>query len=89
MSNGYTESNAAILDLNDGEIEHKANLSSTKRAQLLSSVFKTQSHLWWTSYREEKIYRTDLELNKFIISVNEAKVEEGGEGAILIKLKNL
>ena len=33
--------------------------------------------------------RTDLELNKFIISVNEAKVEEGGEGAILIKLKNL
>jgi len=66
LSNGYTESNAAILDLNNGEIEHKANLSSTKRAQLLSSVFKTESHLWWTSYREEKIYRTDLDLTNVL-----------------------
>jgi len=33
--------------------------------------------------------RTDLELNKFVVSINEAKVKDGGEGAILIKLKSL
>ena len=32
---------------------------------------------------------SDFEINKLIISVNEADVEDGGEGAILIKLKNL
>ena len=29
------------------------------------------------------------ELNKFIISINDAEKKDGGEGAILIKLKNL
>ena len=29
------------------------------------------------------------ELNKFIISINDAEKEDGGEGAIIIKLKNL
>ena len=29
------------------------------------------------------------ELNKIIISINEADVKDGGEGAILIRLKNL
>ncbi len=33
--------------------------------------------------------RSDLELNKFIISINEADIKDGGKGAILIKLKNL
>tara|TARA_Y100001958_G_C20813280_1_gene271382 strand:+ start:30 stop:446 length:417 start_codon:yes stop_codon:yes gene_type:complete len=33
--------------------------------------------------------KSDHELSKFIISINEAKPKEGGEGAILIKLKNL
>ena len=33
--------------------------------------------------------RSDLELYKFIISINKADVKDGGEGAILIKLKNL
>ena len=33
--------------------------------------------------------RSDLEINKLIISINEAKVKDGGDGAILIKLKNL
>ena len=32
---------------------------------------------------------SDLELSKLIISVNEADIKDGGEGAILIKLKNL
>ena len=32
---------------------------------------------------------SDLELNKLIISVNEADIKDGGEGAILIRLKNL
>ena len=29
------------------------------------------------------------DLNKFIISINEAEKKDGGEGAIIIKLKNL
>ena len=33
--------------------------------------------------------RSDLEMNKLIVSINEAEVKDGGEGAILIKLKNL
>ena len=32
---------------------------------------------------------SDHELNKIIISINEADVKDGGEGAILIRLKNL
>tara|TARA_Y100000816_G_C26004846_1_gene525138 strand:+ start:420 stop:836 length:417 start_codon:yes stop_codon:yes gene_type:complete len=30
-----------------------------------------------------------LELNKFIISINDAEKKDGGEGAIIIKFKNL
>ncbi len=33
--------------------------------------------------------KSNSDLNKSIISVNEADVKDGGEGAILIKLKNL
>ena len=33
--------------------------------------------------------RSDLEINKIIVSINEAGIKDGGEGAILIKLKNL
>ena len=33
--------------------------------------------------------RSDIEINKLIVSINEAAVKDGGEGAILIKLKNL
>ena len=33
--------------------------------------------------------RSDLETNKLIVSINEAEVKDGGEGAILIKLKSL
>ena len=31
----------------------------------------------------------NLELNKFILSINEADKIDGGEGALIIKLKNL
>ena len=33
--------------------------------------------------------KSDLELNKLIISMSEADVKDGGEGAIIVKLKNL
>ena len=33
--------------------------------------------------------RSDLETNNLIVSINEAEVKDGGEGAILIKLKRL
>ena len=33
--------------------------------------------------------RSDLETSKFIVSINKAETKDGGEGAILIKIKNL
>ena len=33
--------------------------------------------------------RSNIELNKLIISINDADLKDGGEGAILIKLKSL
>ena len=33
-------------------------------------------------------FRT-VELNKYVVSISEAKIKDGGTGAILIKLKNL
>ena len=33
--------------------------------------------------------KSDYELSKYIMSIEEANVKEGGEGAILIKLRNL
>ena len=33
--------------------------------------------------------KSDPELNKLISSINPADIKDGGEGAILIKLKNL
>ena len=31
----------------------------------------------------------NIELNKYILSISQASIKDGGEGAILIKLKNL
>ena len=33
--------------------------------------------------------KTNPELNKFIISINDAEKKDGGEGAIIVKLKSL
>ena len=40
-------------------------------------------------YSIPEFIKTNFELNKYIISINEADTKDGGEGAILIKLKNL
>ena len=40
-------------------------------------------------YSVPEFIKTNSELNKFIISINDAKKKDGGEGAIIIKLKNL
>ena len=40
-------------------------------------------------YSVPEFIKSNDELNKFIISVNDADKKEGGEGAILISLKNL
>ena len=33
--------------------------------------------------------KSDEELNKFVISISDANIKDGGEGAILVKLRNL
>ena len=40
-------------------------------------------------YSVPEFIRTNSELNKFIITINDADKKDGGEGAIIIKLKNL
>ena len=33
--------------------------------------------------------KSDIEINKLVVSISEAELKDGGEGAILIKFKNL
>ena len=40
-------------------------------------------------YSVPEYIKTNSELNKFIISINDAEKKDGGEGAIIVKLKNL
>ena len=40
-------------------------------------------------YSVPDFLKTNSDLNKFIISINDAEKKDGGEGAIIIKLKNL
>ena len=40
-------------------------------------------------YSIPEFIKNNEELNKFIISINDAEKKDGGEGAIIIKLKNL
>tara|TARA_Y200000002_G_C22393143_1_gene542394 strand:- start:247 stop:663 length:417 start_codon:yes stop_codon:yes gene_type:complete len=40
-------------------------------------------------YSVPEFIKNNLELKKFIISMNDAEKKDGGEGAIIIKLKNL
>ena len=40
-------------------------------------------------YSVPEFIKSDKELSNFIISINEAKIKDGGAGALLIKLKNL
>ena len=40
-------------------------------------------------YSVPEFIKTNSEFNKFIISISDAEKKDGGEGAIIIKLKNL
>ena len=40
-------------------------------------------------YSVPEYLKTNLDLEKFIVSINDAKKQDGGEGAIIIRLKNL
>ena len=40
-------------------------------------------------YSVPEFIKSDEELNKLILSVTEADIKDGGEGALLIKMKNL
>ena len=64
LSSGYWTNNSLVLDFNTGFVEAKNNLSSTIPSQLLASVHEVDNGLWWTSYREERIYNTDLRLKE-------------------------
>ena len=40
-------------------------------------------------YSVPEFIKNNLELKRFIISINDAEKKDGGEGAIVVKLKNL
>jgi DNA-nicking Smr family endonuclease len=48
----------------------------------------TSKNLGKLKYSVPEFIRT-TELNKFIVSIKDAEKKDGGEGAIIIKLKNL
>ena len=47
----------------------------------------TSKDLGKLKYSVPEYLKTNLDLEKFIISINDAKKQDGGEGAIIIKLK--
>ena len=49
----------------------------------------TSKDLGKLKYSVPEFIKTRTELNKFVLSINEAEKKEGGEGAIIIKLRNL
>ena len=49
----------------------------------------TSKDLGKLKYSVPEYLKTNLDLEKFIISINDAKKQDGGEGAIIIRLKNL
>ena len=49
----------------------------------------TSKKLGKLKYSVPEFIRTNPELNKLIISINDAEKKDGGEGAIVIKLRNL
>ena len=53
-----------------------------------NDVYKS-SDLGKLKFSVPEFIRSDFETNKLIVSINEAEAKDGGEGAILIKLKNL
>ena len=40
-------------------------------------------------YSVPEFIRTNSDINKYIISINDAEKKDGGEGAIIIRLRNL
>ena len=40
-------------------------------------------------YSVPEFIKSDDDLNKFVISISDADIKDGGEGAILVKLRNL
>ncbi len=49
----------------------------------------TSKDLGKLKYSVPEYLKTNLDLEKFIVSINDAKKQDGGEGAIIIKLRNL
>ena len=49
----------------------------------------TSKDLGKLKYSVPEYLKTNLDLEKFIVSINDAKKQDGGEGAIIIKLKRL
>ena len=62
LSSGYWRNNTSIFDYKTGNVLHKENLSIQKPSKLLASVLFHNDKLWWSSYREEKLYSTNLKL---------------------------
>ena len=49
----------------------------------------TSKDLGKLKYSVPEFIKSNPELNKFIISIGDAEIKDGGEGALIIKLKNL
>lgn len=63
LASGYWESDAVIFDLETGWLEKQSNFSGRLPSSLLASVHHTNKELWWSSYRDNKIFISDQNLN--------------------------
>lgn len=63
LASGYWDSDAVIFDLETGRLEKQLNFSGQVPSGLLASVHHTNNELWWSSYRDDKIFVSDLDLN--------------------------
>lgn len=61
VTHGYTDRNASILDEN-GAVLRTANLGESTPAYLLADVASDGRSLWWTDYRNERLFVSDFAL---------------------------
>ena len=92
---GFTldEANNKVKEIIDFCVKNKfKELLLITGKGLLSTSDKdayTSKSLGKLKYSVPEFIKTNSELNKFIISIKDATKKDGGEGAIIIKLKNL
>ena len=60
LTSGYWKNNASIFDRTNLKDLTQFNYSKKRKSGLIASVYEQNGKLWWTSYRNQVVYVTDL-----------------------------